>query len=94
MSRGNIEYEMKSGLGVELPATDGYTAILNAVTASGSRIVLCTFNNTPDGAPCTDAATFAPGAIGIDILNGKVYVNTTTTDASAASWSIIGSVNS
>jgi len=91
MSRGNIEYEMKSGMGVELPATDGYTAILNAVTASGTRVVLCVFNGAPDGAPCTDASTFAPGAIGMDLANGKAYVNTTTTDTSAASWTVVGS---
>ena len=42
----------------------------------------------------TTASTYAPGCILINVSTGKVYVNVTTTFASAASWSIIGSVTS
>ena len=42
----------------------------------------------------TTASTYAPGCILINTSTGKVYVNIETTFASAASWSVIGSVTS
>ena len=52
-------------------------------------ILLCYGTSQP-----TDASTYAPGCILINVSTGKVYVNIETTFSSAANWSIIGSVTS
>ena len=60
---------------------------INFETEDG--ILICWGTSQP-----TTASTYAPGCILINTSTGKVYVNIETTFASAASWSIIGSVTS
>ncbi len=66
------------------------TAVIQTIYKSESGINLCYGTGTPP----TTAATYAPGCIMMIIDTGKVYVNIETTLASAANWSIIGSVSS
>ena len=56
---------------------------------SEDGILMCYGTSQP-----TTASTYAPGCILINTSTGKVYVNITTTFASSASWSVIGSVES
>lgn len=82
MADESIKHEMM----VAAPA--GVT-VPKIVYKTEDGILLCYGISQP-----TTASTYAPGCILINTSTGKVYVNITTTFASAAVWSIIGSVSS
>ena len=71
-----------------IPAPAGVT-VPRIIYKSEDGILLCYGTSQP-----TTASTYAPGCVLINTSTGKVYVNTETTFASAASWSVIGSVTS
>ncbi len=82
--RANIAYHLNN-----MVAAPAGVTVPKTIFKSEDGIVVAYGTSQP-----TTASTYAPGCILINTSTGKVYVNTTTTFTSAASWSIIGSVTS